>query len=679
MLAAVVLTPVLFDLGTVKPFDLVKATTILFFGWLALGTWVALVVRRRTRPRRFTMAYLAGAFLLVNTVGALLSSTTYTSLFGWYGRYGGLIEIAVLIGIFYVVGCVYREQRGRLPELIVAIAAGSIVVTVYILMQRAGLDPIRWAKPSGGVPGQPYFGTMGNANFAGGFIAMTSPCIYWAYHRSRETWQRVLVGVWGIALLSALWFTSARNGMFALGAAIALLLFVHRDRVPTILKIAFVVASLVAIVLAVIVVVHPGSDKPPAALRSIDVLRSKTIEVRVEWWKAGLAMFADRPLIGWGPETYVTNYARYLSPRAAKLGDSETADKPHNVYVEHAAHTGILGLAAYLGLVVVALRRGLRRLRDGPPDERVLGTTLLALLAAYLGQAFFSIDVMAIALVGWVVLGAIAAWADPPDDSGAKAPARAEAPSGRRVLSVVAVMLGVILAAASTAPLKAEHEAKTASRLHNTGSEDEVLDHYELAQRWNPYEPFFHGLAGNYLESKAHATDDRSERRDLFERAVAEFKEMDALQPGYHVWKFTIGKALTDLAVVGGASFEDAERWLEEARELAPYDWRIVVAQADLYNKWAVTTSDNSDAPDLLCRALEHAETAVEYRKVQGEAQLQLGRTLARLGHLDDSLAPLDKAERHDDTQAQAEQLITEVQRLLDEPKDERPPVVDCR
>ena len=559
-----------------------------------------------------------------------------------------------------------------------AIAAGSIIVNVYILMQRAGLDPIRWAQPAGGVPGQPYFGTMGNANFAGGFLGLTAPCLYFAFHRYREQWQRVLVGVWAVGLLSALWFTSARNGMFALGAATALLLYVHRDRVPTIFKVGAAFAVIVAIVLAVIVIWHPGSKKPPAALRRVDVLRSKTIRVRVEWWKAGIGMFTHRPVTGWGPETYVTHHQRFLSPASAKIGDSETADKPHNVYVEHAAHTGVLGLAAYIALIIVALRRGLRRLRDGPENERVLGTTLLALLAAYLGQAFFSIDVMAIAVVGWVVLGAVGAWADPPDDAGARPPGRAAVPATRRVLALVITVVGVLLATVSTAPLKAEHEAKTATRLGTSGSLDEVLGHFDLASRWNPWEPLFHGLAGNYLENKADTMDDRDSKRDLMALAVEQFEEVDAKQPGYHLWKYSVGQALGDLAVLGGASFEDAERWLDEARELAPYDWRVVTAQAELLNKWAVTTEDRRDAPGLLCRALDHAEEAVEFRKAQGETQLVLGRTLARLGRLDDSLGPLGKAARHDDARAGANQLLKEVRRLIDLPEKKQPPVVDC-
>lgn len=678
VLAAVFITAGIFDLGTVKPFDLVKATALLFFGWLAVGTWVAEVVRRRTRARRFTMAYAAGIFLLVNTVGAVFSSTKYTSLFGWFGRYNGLIQILVLVLIFYVVACVYRERRDRLHELIYAMSAGSIVVNLYVLMQRAGLDPITWAQPSGGVPGQPYFGTMGNANFAGGYLGLTAPCVYFAWHRFREPWQRALTVAWGVALLSALWFTSARNGMFALGAAILVLLYVHRDRVPLVVKIGFAAATLAAVVLATIVIWHPGSSRPPEALRRVDVLRSKTIRVRVAWWQAGLRMFLDRPILGWGPETYVTHYAKYLSPSAATLGDSETADKPHNVFVEHLAHTGVVGFGAYLALVIIAFRRGLRRLRDAPA-ERTIGATLLALLAAYLGQAFFSIDVIAIALIGWVTLGAIAAWADPPDDADARPPRRQPVSTGRRALAVTAVLAGVLLATVSTSPLKAEHEAKTATRLGQDAPESEVLGHFRSASRWNPWEPLFHGLAGDYLENRAAASSDDDEKRELLTRAVEEYRKMDSLQPGYHLWKYSVGKALGELAAVGGASFTDAEQWLDDARELAPYDWRIVTAQADLLNSWAVATDDEEDeAPALLCRALTFAEDAVRLRRTQGRTQLALGRTLARLGHLDEAVQPLERASRERGTERLAERILDEVERLRERPVSKRPPVVQC-
>ena len=82
-------------------------------------------------------------------------------------------------------------------------------------------------------PDSRYFGTMGNANFAGGYLGLTC-----AVALPRVPPVRVrrgsgsLSSCGALVTLYALWLTSARNGMVALAAAVALFLFIHRERVP---------------------------------------------------------------------------------------------------------------------------------------------------------------------------------------------------------------------------------------------------------------------------------------------------------------------------------------------------------------------------------------------------------------------------------------------------------------
>lgn len=673
VIAALVLAPSLFDLGTVKPFDVVKTTTVMFFGWLAAGFWLAQVIRGKARPRRFTMAYFAAAFLLVSALGTLLSTTKLTSLFGWYGRYDGLVTLIVLVLYFYVVACVYREPGRNVAELVWAMAAGALILTFYIWIQRLGLDPIRWAQPGGDSISRPNFGTMGNSNFAGGYLGLTSPWIYLALVRFGG-WKRIAVAVAGVAQLYALWITSARNGFIAVGAAALALLIVHRKRVPMILKLGAAAAAIAALLIAVLVIWHPGSDEPPAALQRVGVLRSDTIRVRGYWWLAGVKMFAERPIIGWGPESYVTHFASYLPRESAPVANIETADEPHNVFVRHLANTGVLGFAAYVGLLVLAFRRLFRRLRTAGADQPVV-VTFIALLAAYIGQAFFSIDVTAIALVSWVSLGAIAALADPPDPDAPRS-----APRPRPVaLAAVVLVVALLLAGLSTAPLKADHEARTARRLANADrSQSEILDHYSKAMSLAPYEPIYRGFAGDYLERQAGRENDRDVRRQLLTDALAYHREMDELQPGYAQWKLSVAKATASLATVDGATFEEAEQLFDEALRLAPYDFRIVVGQAELYNLWAQFGEDRDEAPALLCRGLDRAREAARLNPNRTSPSLAIGKTLARLGHLKQSKDPLQRAASNDATKALAERILKEVRRLEKEPKSKRPPVVDC-
>lgn len=672
LIACVFITPGVFDLDAVKPFDIVKITTVLFFGWLAFGVWAAAVLLGRIRPRGFRMAYLAGGYLLVATIATLFSPTKWTSLIGWYGRHHGLLTVLIYVVIFYVIASVYRARPERAHELVYAMGAGAVVMTVYILMQKTGLDPIRWARPSGEVPGQPYFGTMGNANFAGGYIGLTAPWLYLAFLRARVSWLRWAIVAWGIVELYALWLTSARNGMVALGAAAAAMLFVYRKRVPTILKLGAVAAALVTLVLAVVIIWHPGSERPPKMFRRVDVLRSQTIQVRGHWWNAGLRMFADRPVQGWGPDTFVTEYHHYLAPAASKLGDAETADKPHNVFVEHLAHTGLLGFGLYVALIAVAFRRAFRRLRASAGNDEALAVTLISLVAAYVGQAFFSIDVTAIGLVGWVTLGTIAAVADPPERV-PDPPAPARASGGRKLTAGVAVLLAILLAALSTAPLKADHESRTAQRLANADAFiDDVMAHHERSFYWNPIVPQYRAIAAAYLGGEANKESDDETKREMLERSVGLYKKADELQPGYHGWKMALGKATAQLATVEGASFDEALALIDEAERLAPYDWRVPTHRGDVYNLRA--TSEGK--PSLLCDALENYEAATDLRPRAGEAWTGVGRTLARMGRPDDAVEALRKAKKFERRTDLPAQLIEEVRKV--ERQKKTPKLVSC-
>ena len=110
-----------------------------------------------------------------------------------------------------------------------------------------------------------------------------------------------------------------------------------------------------------------------------------TLGNRLRNWEAGLGAFAERPLLGWGPDNYFVASARHLS---APRGRAKVQDHAHNLFVEEAAGKGAVGLAAWLALwgatALVALRAA-RRLED--PRERALAVFAGAVLAGWFVQA----------------------------------------------------------------------------------------------------------------------------------------------------------------------------------------------------------------------------------------------------------------------------------------------------
>ena len=77
-----------------------------------------------------------------------------------------------------------------------------------------------------------------------------------------------------------------------------------------------------------------------------------TARTRLMAWQAGLKGFAERPLLGWGPNNYYYVFNKFYNPEFLKYGFQETwFDSAHNFFINILATEGILGLMAYLTLI----------------------------------------------------------------------------------------------------------------------------------------------------------------------------------------------------------------------------------------------------------------------------------------------------------------------------------------
>ncbi|MFQ5350042.1 MAG: O-antigen ligase family protein [Thermoanaerobaculia bacterium] len=125
---------------------------------------------------------------------------------------------------------------------------------------------------------------------------------------------------------------------------------------------------------------------------------------RLPLWRAGVEMFQERPLLGWGVGAFAPAYDVLHPPGSP--GARGKRGSAHNLYLQTAAETGLLGLAA-LALLATAAARCVRRPRAG--DERIAGALAICLvgIAAYGGvQHMFYLRAIAWAI--WLLLGCLA-------------------------------------------------------------------------------------------------------------------------------------------------------------------------------------------------------------------------------------------------------------------------------
>jgi O-antigen ligase len=262
------------------------------------------------------------------------------------------------------------------------------------------------------------YGAFGEPNPFAGYLEMTVPLLIavslaWLVPIRRGSaakrpagWFVGLVGG-GVAFGSvAMVVSQSRGGLLGFAAGVATVLVLHGGWAR------FLVLASVALVLLVLVLPPFGPKIRDRIVTGIGNPTSAT-QVKVEnWaaqermahWRAGLSMWSKYPLLGVGAGNYSDHYReetkiwRFRIPRG----------HAHNAYIQAAAQSGIVGLAAYMALVVTVLATLVKRLRDSGPDTRYVVVGAIGVTAAVMVHGFFDyLHVLSLGLQLSIVWAAI--------------------------------------------------------------------------------------------------------------------------------------------------------------------------------------------------------------------------------------------------------------------------------
>ena len=395
VVSVVALAPALFLRPALDDFNLVKALVVVA-GAIVLG---ALSVLRVAASGRLVAplgpaASAVGTFVLGLLLATLSSGVVAASLIGVRGRYTGLL-LYLALALYFVV--VLRLGKPAVRPIVFAILGAGTVVVLYGLMQWVGVDPFNWEDTYG----EAVFSTLGNPNFAAGFLGIVTPLAVWVALRQRNAPALRAAGAL-LALLAVLvaWSTRSQQGLAAAAVGSAVTLFAwFRTRSGTTRRVGAPATAGVAGLGLVAGVAGLAGAGPLAGL-----LAQNSLTLRSYYWQAALGMAADHPVLGVGLDRYGGFYRAYRPLEAAiTLGADSQNDAAHNVVLNMFANGGVvLGLAyvAVLLTVTWSLVTGLRRLQG---DALLLLGGLGGAWTAYVAQALVSIDVPALALTGWVL------------------------------------------------------------------------------------------------------------------------------------------------------------------------------------------------------------------------------------------------------------------------------------
>lgn len=592
-LAVVGLTPVVFApsdsiLGTQMPKVatvriLAAAMLVLLTAIWALGPVQGLPTMTRMRtwlaehPARWLVVGAAAVFG-AHVLSTLLSAIWRVSIWGKTPGLDGypVYTVAAFGVIFFTIASRVRTPQ-QVWRLVGVIVASGVVVAALATAQRFGADPFNL-----GYDGARVNSTLGNPIFAADLLLLTTLLSAGAAagHYLADGRLRVAALWWPVLALqaAAIVFTFSRGPWlgFAVGAlvfGVVALLAGRRFQVKP-LATLFAPAFVLAVLLAVLPSGSGAEDASPtgalgaAAATIPSSVTTDGLSTRVWAWEGSLRVFGGRlwfegerdslsllrPIVGYGPEVF-RNVFPLGSPPELAIEAPGVFSYAHNYYLHLLVENGLLGAAAFVGLMGAALAASFRMLRRRKAELHDpapwLAAGLLAAIAGWLIAALTAIPRIADLTVLWAMLGLLTALcmmqARGQEPASEAAPAT-ERRSARRRRSRAARTSGVRWSALGVAIavlvlggwfswvknvdyLLAAGAADSATEAVAEGDLERALPEIDRAIAFAPDVTHYLLLRGRIFESAVDVAQSDQEREWLAEQARLSFREAWLFNP----------------------------------------------------------------------------------------------------------------------------------------------------
>jgi len=136
-----------------------------------------------------------------------------------------------------------------------------------------------------------------------------------------------------------------------------------------------------------------------------------SFSTRLWTWGSAWKGFAERPLLGWGPENFPAVFDRHFDTRHFEPGkNTETwFDRAHSVIFDYLAETGFLGFVVYFMIFAVLFTQFFRE-RKTRARSAIEEALIVSLPVGYLVQGSALFDVFPIYLTLFIFLAFVSWW-----------------------------------------------------------------------------------------------------------------------------------------------------------------------------------------------------------------------------------------------------------------------------
>ena len=282
-------------------------------------------------------------------ISALMSQDFIGSLTGDTGRFTGVISTLCLIIIAIFHAGFTLDQFKKLVTLYIGVVGVTQVIGILHYYKIFDL------------PGEAgMVSTFGNLDFFSAYLGTTFPLlVFLLINTSRK--RRIFIAVIAVGSVFCLSRAGALQGYVDVAIMLILLGFFALRRIVPQKFIDFVSdltlnAKTSAFTLFVIIWAE-AIFLVPFIGKNVPVLGNDVqVQIRGEFWLAGLSQFGSSPLFGVGPDQYGNYYETFRTLNSAQNLQTVLANDAHSAPVQTIATLGFVGISAFVLLIAFLVR-----------------------------------------------------------------------------------------------------------------------------------------------------------------------------------------------------------------------------------------------------------------------------------------------------------------------------------
>lgn len=344
------------------------------------------------------------AFFIILILSTVFSEDIWFSIFGSPSRAGGLLNL-----LFYFIFAVFLAlfiDKNNWKKLFNFLFAAGVLISLLGIIQYFNLFKDIFLSYEGG--GAPSF--LGNSTFLAIYMLFLAIFSFTLFTQEKgEKKKLAYLSVFLLFLLTII-ITGSRAAYLAMVASFSIFFFFYPKKFKN-LKITAVSILLIAFLVIILFNLFPQQLAKNNILSTIsNRLSLKTIAkdllgTRFEAWKMTVEAIKDKPILGYGPENFYIGFEKHYDSTVPNFHNLWW-DRPHNVFLEIAASSGLFALIFYLAFwigLLWQLQKFKRKQEDS--KETYLAHGLQAMFLGYLVVLFFNFDSFATYLISFFFVG----------------------------------------------------------------------------------------------------------------------------------------------------------------------------------------------------------------------------------------------------------------------------------